>query len=195
MTAFEASPYMCPRCRSNGHRAPLFSRVADGIGMNGCGACGGVFLGPDCVRRLAEALPEEALALSERAARAARYHADTAPTLACPVCAREMTRVSAGRAGVDLDRCEAHGTFYDRDEIARVAAAIRASGRHGAGREASTVTVGPQRAKGAAAVHATKADGSEVIEGVVETAGDIAVTVGVEIVLEGVFAVIEGILD
>jgi hypothetical protein len=57
----------------------------------------------------------------------AQYRAPTAPPLACPACAEPMLRTRVARAEVELDTCARHGTWYDRDEMGRVAAAIRSS--------------------------------------------------------------------
>jgi len=203
MSTLEASRYSCPRCRSHNYEAPLFHRAAGGVGLNGCGACGGVFLAPACARKLSEALPDEAIRLSSSAGSAARYHADTSPKLHCPVCAKEMQRIKAARAGVDLDVCALHGTFYDREEIEKVAAAIRGSGWHGAGAGAAVAGGAAVGVVGGAALAAHLASpppavGNSALDiagGVAETAGEVALEVGAEVVLEGLFAVLGSIFD
>ncbi len=168
--------------------------------MNGCGACGGVFLAPSCAQKLAAALPDEAIQLSVSASRAARYRPDTTPALSCPVCAREMTRIKAAKAGVDLDVCQQHGTFYDHQEVEKVTAAIKGGGWH-APAVATGVVVGSAAMVGAvaatqmAARPATGTTALDVAGGVAETAGEIALEVGAETVLEGVFAILGAVFD
>lgn len=200
MATLEASRYGCPRCRSNGHHAPLFHRAVGGLGMNGCGACGGVFLAPACAQRLAAALPEEAIKLSVSASQAARYRPDTTRALHCPVCAQEMRRQKAAKAGVDLDVCQQHGTFYDHQEVEKVTAAIRGSGWHAPAVAAGAVVgsaamVGAVAATHMAAPPATGTTPLDVAGGVAETAGEIALEVGAEAVLDGVFSILGSLFD
>jgi Zn-finger nucleic acid-binding protein len=205
MATLEASGYACPRCRSNGHRAPLYSQLAGGVGLHGCGACGGVFLAPACAQKLAAALPEEAIKLSVGASRAARYRPDTSPTLACPVCAKEMKRIKAARAGVDLDVCQPHGTFYDQQEIEKVTAAIKGSGWHSpslpTGAIVAGAVLGGAAVVGGAVVAsqvappATGTTALDVAGGVAETAGEVALEVGADVVLEGVFSILGSLFD
>lgn len=199
MATLEASRYICPRCRSNGHQAPLYHRVAGGLGMNGCGACGGVFLAPVCAQKLAAALPDEAIKLSVNASQAARYRPDTTAPLSCPVCALEMKRIRAAKAGVDLDVCQQHGTFYDHQEVEKVTAAIRGSGWHAP--VATGAVVAGAAVMGAVAASqmqpppGTGTTALDVAGGVAETAGEVALEVGAEVVLEGVFAILGSIFD
>lgn len=46
------------------------------------------------------------------------------PTLACLVCQRPMRRSRFEPAGVDLDRCSQHGTWYDHGELLQLAEAV-----------------------------------------------------------------------
>ena len=202
MATLEASRYPCPRCRSNGHEAPLYHRAAGGLGMNGCGACGGVFLAPGCAQKLAAALPDEAIKLSVSASQGARYRPDTSPALHCPVCAQEMKRIKAVKAGVDLDICQQHGTFYDHQEIEKVTAAIRGSGWHaspavqtGAVVAGAAVVSGAVVASQLAPPPGTGTTALDVAGTVVEEAGGVALEIGAEAVLEGVFAILGSIFD
>jgi hypothetical protein len=168
--------------------------------MNGCGACGGVFLAPACAQKLAAALPDEAIKLSVNASQAARYRPDTSPALACPVCAKEMKRIRAAKAGVDLDVCQQHGTFYNHQEVEKVTAAIKGSGWH-APAVATGAVVGSAAMVGAVAATqmaeppGTSTTALDVAGGVAETAGEVALEVGAEVVLEGVFSILGALFD
>lgn len=169
--------------------------------MHGCGACGGVFLAPGCAQKLAAALPDEAIKLSVHASQAARYRPDTSPALSCPVCAQEMKRIRAAKAGVDLDVCQQHGTFYDQQEIEKVTAAIKSSGWHSPAVTTGAVVAGAAVVGGAVVASqlapppATGTTALDVAGGVAETAGEVALEVGAEVVLEGVFSILGGLFD
>lgn len=191
MPPLQASRYACPRCRANGLHLPLYTRVAGDVGMHGCGACGGVFLAPACEQRLTGLLPEEAIALSLAADRAAHHRPDTTLPLRCPACDHPMTRSRLAHAAVDLDRCDTHGAFYDREEIKRVTDAIRAGAPVGGGRHATTDTVSGKKAPSEPHTSASH-DPSEPHD---ETLGDALIVASAEIVAEGIFALIEGALQ
>lgn len=96
--------------------------------LHACGLCGGVWLSPSCVQRLTEQIPPQAIALATSAAQHARAAADTSAQIDCPLCGKQMKRTRAVLAGIDLDSCAGHGTWYDRDEIRILAEALRRSG-------------------------------------------------------------------
>ncbi len=167
--------------------------------MNGCGACGGVFLSPACAQKLAAALPKEAIDLSVTASKAARYRPDTAPPLRCPICAGVMQRIRAAKAGVDLDVCPQHGTFYDHEEVEKVTAAIQSSGWRSAAVGAGAVVAGGA-VVGAVAASQMAPPGAgatalEVAGGVAETAGEVALDIGANVLLEGVFSILGSLFD
>jgi Zn-finger nucleic acid-binding protein len=92
------------------------------IMIDECGHCGGVFLEHG---RVAEVLANEqhdrAQALLDELVR--RHHHPLPPSrsksdLKCPVCFSVMIRkLSDGGAGVVLDVCRSHGTFFDAGEL------------------------------------------------------------------------------
>jgi Zn-finger nucleic acid-binding protein len=163
--------------------------------LHGCAECAGVFLGPACARRLAEAQPPEAVALASKASAGARYQPDLAPPLSCPACQQTMHRTHAISAQVEIDSCKLHGTWYDRGELERVAHAIRGSGWGGTAAAAaapfgSAVAGAPVRTHGSA-THRGQED-----RGTFGDAGaGIAVDVGSAIVVESVFSVVWALLD
>ncbi|MFO0551075.1 MAG: zf-TFIIB domain-containing protein [Polyangiaceae bacterium] len=130
-----------------------------GFSMHGCLLCGGVFLDTTAGRMFFERLPHDAVGLASSAASAARYTPRLDVELRCPVCQDAMKRVRAERAGVDLDKCEAHGTFYDREELSRVAAAIQGAGW------GAQVPYGAPRPAGASAVAPAVIAGGVVVAG------------------------------
>lgn len=120
----------CPRC-STGPHAPhsrLYVGQGGGMTLHACGVCGGVWLSQACVQRLSERIPPEAIALASSAALHARARADTTAEIDCPLCGKRMKRTRALLAGVDLDTCVGHGTWYDRDELRVLADALRGQG-------------------------------------------------------------------
>lgn len=183
----------CPRCATRSSSPPpLYSGSAGAIILHACGACGGVFLGTKCAAQLASSLPNDAIQLAAQVSDAARYRADTSVALRCPACLETMQRSAVARAGVEIDLCAKHGTWYDRDELARVAAAIRSSAW---GLPASAGAAGA--AVGGAAIVGATVQPSPTMEQVNQTLGDVAgataevaLEVGAESVLEGVFGLL-----
>lgn len=73
-----------------------------------------------------------ALELADRAAASASRAVDMSrPFLQCPVCYAMMTRLHLGGTTVEVDRCDTHGTWFDRNEL-RAAAQQVASQRSAA---------------------------------------------------------------
>ncbi len=112
----------CPRCVQ-----PLFEGRADDIVLHGCGACGGIWLGNEASKRIAEgASSPEVKALSDRASGHAHARPDQRPSgMPCPMCRSPLMRVRAPRGSIELDVCAAHGTWFDRHELAGVMHALR----------------------------------------------------------------------
>ncbi len=110
-----ASGPPCPRCR-----APLFAGVAHSVTLEGCGACGGIFLDNAASARITRVHDDDIARLAARADARAIVHAiDREPAdLPCPRCAVAMKRVRA--AFIDVDVCEGHGTWFDAGELVRV---------------------------------------------------------------------------
>jgi len=107
----------CPYCS----RRLVETRVHD-VDLFGCGACGGIWVDNEAGKRVEEH-PDAAVedvaesAWESPAAQAARkFRADAAQRLACPVCAAPLSR-EAGLGGAKLDRCAAHGMWFDGHEL------------------------------------------------------------------------------
>jgi Zn-finger nucleic acid-binding protein len=195
---YSQSNHACPRCL-----VPLYIGHASGVTLHGCGRCGGVWLASACARRVAEALPSDAIELAGRASKNAQAPADTSALVKCPICARPMTRTRAAAAGVELDVCGVHGTWYDRDELAKIAQAISTSSwgsaRTGAGAAVgvaagTAIAAGAVVAQSAAASSAASTTQSTMAEAAVEIGTEVVLEVAGEGILEGAFAVVGGIL-
>ena len=116
---------------------------------------------------ITQVLCSETLAHAEAGARVARHPVDTRGDIACPTCGAVAQRSLAGQARVEIDVCPAHGTWFDRNELERVAQAHAAARAYG-----SAAVVGV--AAGGAALMAAQPRGQGV------DAADVA-----EIAIEG----------
>lgn len=110
--------------------------------MAGCPGCGGMWLGPDAavhvMRGLGDALEREAAEASAEVARTSRAPARDTGARACPVCSSLM-----GRLVVDdiiVDSCSAHGSWFDRDEVAGVVKACGSLRAKQRGEEVDDIT-------------------------------------------------------
>lgn len=178
---------LCPRCRIDLHVGQ-----AAGAVLHGCGACGGIWADMQTSHRLCEALDGDTRALVDSAERHAAHVPDTAQAIACPVCAQALARTRIQNAGVDLDYCAAHGTWFDRGELGKIAQATaiqRAYGRGApaalAGPAAGTAAGAVSASAGAAAAPASGSDDDTANE-----VADVAVDVGIGIIgalLESMF--------
>ncbi|MBI4954456.1 MAG: zf-TFIIB domain-containing protein [Myxococcales bacterium] len=90
-----------------------------------CSACAGVWLDDTAATRLRDNLGPELIAFSARAGAYARVQADTSGFAGgCPWCGAPLARYRDHEAGVELDACRGHGTWFDRGEVERVAEAV-----------------------------------------------------------------------
>ena len=118
-TGTEMKDMPCPRCEK-----PLRARMVGDIVIDECGMCFGVFLDQVAIKRV---VTDRAQARAE-ALLGALPRADL-PVLKpgqrmyvkCPSCATLMNRrLFAAGAGVIIDVCRTHGTFFDAGELPRV---------------------------------------------------------------------------
>lgn len=116
MTASDAK---CPACD-----APL-TRAASRWEILACLTCGGVWADVAASRRIQTTVDRELVAIAKRAATRAEA---SSPSLEppppeaprrCPVCGAELSCVRTGHVAVDV--CAPHGTWFDRDELGRLA--------------------------------------------------------------------------
>jgi Zn-finger nucleic acid-binding protein len=110
----------CPRC---GGTLRVERQAALGIGL--CASCGGLWLSSVAARTVDAALNHEAVAAATEGDRSGvpATAAREDPPLPCPECREVMARWPV--AGVEVDHCDAHGTFYDRAELKVVSEHLR----------------------------------------------------------------------
>jgi Zn-finger nucleic acid-binding protein len=130
--AGEPTGHPCPAC---GASRPLASRRLGSAAISAleCGGCGGLFLGHDAFRLIADRarveqvpardhLPTPPPPLRQQAGRGPLYRP-------CPRCATRMSRQNYGRSsGVIVDLCRRHGVWLDAEELDRILAWIRSGG-------------------------------------------------------------------
>ncbi len=93
--------------------------------------CGGLWLDFAATGKVLSSMDGGALELADQAARAAQTAVDTSQTgLACPVCFQPLSRLHVGGTTVEVDRCNEHGTWFDRNELRQ--AAEQVASRRGA---------------------------------------------------------------
>jgi Zn-finger nucleic acid-binding protein len=123
----------CPRCYVALAELGITAGTAEG-----CPKCSGVWLDD-------AAFAEVRTQLYARLAGTPHEDADPRPDrsapLACPQCKKPMLRTRVGH--VEVDVCTGHGTWFDRDELARVAQAI-ARARAGDREPESGRVIGPE---------------------------------------------------
>ncbi len=111
----------CPRCDDT-----LHARQAGQHRIHACPGCGGIWLGHPVLRKV---LQDKGNDKALNILLGKRHEIDQLPKrhpvayLPCPQCGELMHRRNfAGRSGVIIDECAAHGLWFDRHELA---AAIR----------------------------------------------------------------------
>ena len=116
-TLFRMSQAMgCPRCSG-----ALQESRGDGNNVAwACLACGGVWLDSRTASAVKSAFGTWGARISSAASHSASHPPDVAShrSLPCPVCRQAMRKTRIPGAGIEVDRCDAHGTFYDKDELA-----------------------------------------------------------------------------
>lgn len=122
----EEKPLKCPRCREDLQALRLGSTTA-----RECAQCGGLWLDPESLQKLANAREESAGVVSALAARVPLNAApqDVVRYIPCPRCGKLMNRSNFARSsGVILDVCKAHGVWLDRGELQRVLGFVESGG-------------------------------------------------------------------
>lgn len=105
----------CPVCS-----IPLFAASKDGYRIDACGKCGGSWIAHTDLRRMidtSEKAPVELARMADGAPASTRDR--TTKTRECPECRSAL--VTENLAGVDIDVCGDHGTWFDRHELEQVA--------------------------------------------------------------------------
>jgi len=97
-----------------------------GAEMWGCGQCGGVWLDQATAKRVVETVCEATLGMARNAASSAAAPSQpTTKVLSCPSCGQPMKATRVQAAWLDIDVCDAHGTWYDHGELEKVARATK----------------------------------------------------------------------
>lgn len=108
-------PMPCPRCQT-----PLFEGRRGNVLLHGCGNCGGVFADNAHTQRVIAKFDGDAVGLAQQASSAARTVIRPSTPGCCPVCSGMMRFVNVDPYDLQLDICDAHGTWFDRDEMQRL---------------------------------------------------------------------------
>ncbi|MFO0659364.1 MAG: zf-TFIIB domain-containing protein [Polyangiaceae bacterium] len=108
-------PMPCPRCQT-----ALFEGRRGNVVLHGCGNCGGVFADNSHTQRVIARFDGDAVGLAQQASAAARTVVRPTTPGCCPVCSGMMRFVNVDPYDLQLDICDAHGTWFDRDELQRL---------------------------------------------------------------------------
>jgi Zn-finger nucleic acid-binding protein len=108
----------CPQCK-----VPLFAARREGYRIDACGTCGGAWLDHATSARAIKERDLTPAQLSDDAAKRSG-RADEAAERHCPVCAVVLRRDLIGIAHVIIDVCDAHGAWFDPDEMRLVIEAV-----------------------------------------------------------------------
>ncbi len=116
----------CPRCASQQLEALLF----DGVAIDHCRACGGLWLDHRVFAQLQRNEAANApLMLRLSALPRPEPTAHDKAYIPCPECGSLMNRRNfAGCSGVLVDECRAHGVWFDAGELATIMQFIRDGG-------------------------------------------------------------------
>ena len=111
-----------------------------------CPACGGAWLAPEAavhvMRGLGDVPTGQLTAVTAQAAKQATVAVTRdAPGRACPTCSAALTPMTV--AGVSVDCCVAHGTWFDREEVGTVASACQKLREQGEGEAETGATSSP----------------------------------------------------
>jgi Zn-finger nucleic acid-binding protein len=118
----------CPRCRED------LAAVAVGAShMLECARCGGLWISAAAFEQICADREQQAAILGAaspaRPQHAVRPEHGRVRYVPCPDCHQLMNRLNfAHCSGVVVDVCKGHGTWFDRDELARIVEFIRAGG-------------------------------------------------------------------
>jgi Zn-finger nucleic acid-binding protein len=112
----------CPACR-----APL-QRASSRWEVLACLSCGGVWTDSAASRQITTTVDRELVSIAKDAAKHAHETDSTFARISdielhvgrkCPVCAETLSAVRSGHVAIDV--CANHGTWFDKDELGRLA--------------------------------------------------------------------------
>ncbi len=109
----EAVDRLCPACTC------LLSPERKGqFRLDACADCGGVWLETAQIRKLVEKKSSVLLDFASEAASKGTTKPEAHVARRCPECDKPLKTVSVNDK-LDIDVCNAHGTWFDREELAR----------------------------------------------------------------------------
>jgi Zn-finger nucleic acid-binding protein len=119
-TGTELKEMPCPRCEK-----PLRARMVGDIVIDECGQCAGLFLDQIAIKRVvtdrAQSRADALLGALPRAETAVLPKPGERMYVKCPSCRNLMNRkLFAAGAGVIVDVCRSHGTFFDAGELPQI---------------------------------------------------------------------------
>jgi Zn-finger nucleic acid-binding protein len=109
------SRHDCPRCA-----ASLTAARSEGIRVDGCAACGGVWLASEDAQEMMRTKNRAAASLAALASRNATVRSVATAPIRCLVCDEQLERVIVPPTDIEIDVCKAHGTWFDRAELERI---------------------------------------------------------------------------
>lgn len=116
----------------------MTARVSGNAAFDECDHCGGLWLAPVTLEEMSTQAGTRALLRSYDPSATIPTSGRTATEVLyrkCPLCDKMMNRSSyATGAGVVVDRCKSHGTFFDNGELTRVFTFIESGGLEKASR-------------------------------------------------------------
>jgi Zn-finger nucleic acid-binding protein len=117
------SQYGCPRCLR-----PMTAYQAGAFVVDACIACGGLFLDNLAGREITRAFDRDLVAIATTIGigKGEQVPSDVfQKNLACPRCAGALQAVRLPAAGAEIDICPTDGTWFDANELPKVARAYR----------------------------------------------------------------------
>lgn len=87
-----------------------------------CNTCGGVWTDKDATERVATNVDRELMDIASGAAKkCSGEHQAVSPTdkRSCPICGQALIPIRHARVAIEI--CREHGTWFDRDELGRMA--------------------------------------------------------------------------
>jgi Zn-finger nucleic acid-binding protein/DNA-directed RNA polymerase subunit RPC12/RpoP len=102
----------CPRCAEELREARSGEKV-----VRGCPRCGGMWIDNATVEQLSNAHDAELEDVARRLVPFVAHSPRRSPEIACPECHGSMRRSRLADTMHAIDVCDAHGTWFDRDEL------------------------------------------------------------------------------
>lgn len=106
----------CPACHAELYRAPVRWNVL------ACFSCGGVWADMAATERVANIVDHELIEIARSTAKSCAGATENITPIterACPICTQPMEPIRHARVALEI--CREHGTWFDRDELGRMA--------------------------------------------------------------------------